>query len=101
MTPDRWQKLQTLFHRALRLNPSERRSFFDMSCGEDELLREELESLLASNELPVSLFDGVSSTSINPSELSAGQTIEHYRLISLIGKGGMGEVYLAEDLTLG
>jgi serine/threonine protein kinase len=106
MTPERWQQIEQLFNSALKLPLTERPSFLDDACRDDLLLRNEVESLLAADETAHNLSEAI------PAEVAAkmfgdresaglvGITIDRYLVLSSIGAGGMGEVYLAEDTTL-
>ena len=49
MTPERWQKIEELYHAALKLEGSQRAAFLEKACSGDEELRREVESLLASD----------------------------------------------------
>ena len=107
MDPQRLRKIEEIYHAALELPPAERESFIKESCGEDEELRRELETLLAvkrsSNNFfdtpPLSLAAEMFSQKDRHANL-AGKEISHYKIIRLLGAGGMGEVYLAEDTKL-
>jgi serine/threonine protein kinase/TolB-like protein len=107
MTPELWQKVDRLLGLSLDLDPQKRVEFLDDACEGDDLLRREVESLLSAHdsaggfieELPseevIELFSG------SQESLSEGETVGHYEVISRIGAGGMGEIYLAEDTRLG
>src|SRR5580765_4799126 len=107
MDPDRLKQIEELYHAATELSLAEREVFISHSCGHDEDLRRELESLLAIKKSsydffqqpPLSLAAEMFSESDRRSNL-AGKEISHYRIIRLLGAGGMGEVYLAEDTKL-
>lgn len=106
MTPERWRQIETLYHNALRRAPEEHASFLNQACEGDEELRREIESLLASHEQAGAFIESP------PDDLAAamlaegqnrsmtGRTLGHYKLQSLIGAGGMGNVYRARDLRL-
>src|SRR5689334_14253722 len=103
MTPERWQEVDRLFHLALECAPEAREAFLLRACADDEPLRADVQSLIDSHERPDSFIDG--SAGDLAADLFAdsvaellGQTIGQYKILSLIGKGGMGQVYLAEDL---
>ncbi len=106
MTPERYRKIGELYHAALEVKPDVRGDFLDRECAGDEALRSEVESLIASHEHAPSDFIArpalaVAAGMIVQTESLVGQTLGHYRVLSLVGEGGMGQVYLAEDMQLG
>src|SRR5215217_2962191 len=107
MTPERWQQVKQIFNSALMYRPEERGPFILQACSGDENLRSEVESLVASHEQSGSFIDkpaletAASVLAGERAELRSGQIIGSYEVISFISRGGMGEVYLAEDKRLG
>jgi serine/threonine protein kinase len=107
MTPERWQQVKAIFNSAITYRPEERSSFISEACSGDEGLRHEVESLIASHEESGSFIDqpafeaAASLLTRHQTELNSGQVIASYEVISFISRGGMGEVYLAEDKRLG
>jgi serine/threonine protein kinase len=104
-TPERWRHIEDIFHHALDLPRTERSAYLAGSCGGDATLRREVESLLeAVGENSTLIEDSLSSPPrdlYGSGSLAAGDRVSHYRIIALIGSGGMGRVYLAEDTRVG
>lgn len=106
MTPERWQQVKEIFNSAINYRPEERGLFLSQACSGDDNLREEVESLIASHEQSGNFIDEpafVAAASLladEKRELSVGDTIGSYQVLSFISRGGMGEVYLAEDKRL-
>ena len=97
MTPERWQELSNVLYQALELAPEHRPAFLDRACASDTTLRREIESLLsASDEMRPSFLKSSSlAMTIKP-----GTRLDDYEVETLIGSGGMGEVYRARDTRL-
>ena len=107
MKPDRWQHVERLYHAALERAPDAREAFLSEASAGDEGLRREVESLLeyegqAENfiEAPALEVAAQMMAKGQSAALAAGQAINHYKIISALAPGGMGEVYLAEDTRL-
>jgi serine/threonine protein kinase len=108
MKPERWQQVDNLFHSALERSAVDRATFLAQACDGDDALRKEVEALLSAHEeagsfieSPAVEIEARSVLSEDRTELSVGQMIGHYQIISQLGRGGMGEVFLAQDTTLG
>jgi len=106
MTPERFRQISQIYHATLEREPEERADFLHQSCGRDRDLRHEVESLLASEKSAEAFFSSKGEKDAakildNPSASLVGRTLDNYHLISLLGVGGMGEVYLARDTKLG
>lgn len=109
MTSEHWRQVENLFHGAMERSIADRKAFLDDACAGDGRLRDEVEQLVRSFEesgdfieKPV-LVDPASGAA-NPAQSTheiIGRRIGSYDVLSQIGAGGMGEVYLARDIRLG
>ena len=93
---DRWDRIQDLYHRALERNDAERERFVAEACLGDDELRQEVESLLGY----ASAARRVMEPAAESPRIENGRQIGSYKMTSLLGVGGMGEVYRARDLKL-
>src|SRR6266704_2879582 len=107
MTPARLQTIEEIFHAALDQEPDQVGAFLDTACEGDEVLRRKVEALLASHQRAGSFIEttvaGIATRIIEneQADLLVDQTIGHYKISKRIGTGGMGDVYLATDMTAG
>ncbi len=109
MTPgEQWQQVQELFHSALEREPRDRFVFLDDACGGNAALRKEVARLISAHETEDHFIDApayvaaadVLAADPDRQELKPGQNLNHYQIRSVLGAGGMGKVYLAEDTKL-
>ena len=102
MTPEQWTLAERLYHEAASIAVADRDSWLARACGGDEIVRREVESLLA-QDARTGVFDG-HALDLLTRDMSAdnlvGRTLAGYEFRSLIDEGGMGQVYRARDLTL-
>jgi serine/threonine protein kinase len=106
MNPERWQKIKKIFHAALQFGLAERPAFLARACDGDEVLRKEVELLLTAHEKEGSFMNSavvgqVAEAVLRDQEFTSGQKVGHFDILETLGKGGMGEVYLAQDTRLG
>jgi serine/threonine protein kinase len=101
MSPEQWGQLKELFRTAIECEPPQRAAYLDQACASDPVLREEIESLLASHDEAETFIETpafvntVKAMTESPPEQIEGRRIGTYQLVREIGRGGMGTVYLA------
>jgi serine/threonine protein kinase/Tol biopolymer transport system component len=103
MDTERWQQIEEIYYAILEARLEDRAALLDRACGNDAELRRELESLLGAEHHAgkflsrEDLRNCLSQVARDSPFPVAGRTIGHYEIVSTLGSGGMGEVYLARD----
>jgi eukaryotic-like serine/threonine-protein kinase len=107
MTPKRFQQISEIYRAALARDPEQRLSYVSEKCGSDRELRQEVETLLSGGRsaeaslLSKAMTQAAKMLSSGGSHSLVGSRLENYQVLSLLGAGGMGEVYHARDIRLG
>jgi hypothetical protein len=98
MNPDRWQRLEDLFHATLERPPAEREAFLTKACAGDQELRKDVERLLRADEEASAFVDSAAAgvERLAATVLPDGRQVGGYRIVRQLGRGGMGSVYLGE-----
>jgi eukaryotic-like serine/threonine-protein kinase len=100
MDADRWTQIEALCDAALERAPAERGAFLDAECAGDDALRREVEGLLqqltADPEFLERPLVDLGAAPFDAGEAPAPALIGRYRVLRRLGRGGMGEIFLAE-----
>ncbi len=110
MTSERWRQIEQIYHAAMEHADNERTLFLDQACAGDGALRHEIVSLIAAGKQASDFENALVleadtkllalGQALSPAQSPTGSQIGHYQILSQLGAGGMGEVFLAHDPRL-
>jgi serine/threonine protein kinase len=102
LTPEQLRNIESIFEQAIERNGLERNDFLDAACGGDDALRNAVDSLLQAYEQAGGFLEtpAMDEVFITTESQPISACIAHYKIIREIGRGGMGEVFLAHDTRL-
>jgi serine/threonine protein kinase len=106
MNPDRWRQVDLLLEEAIEIPPEHRSAFLDRACSADPGLRRDIDALLQAHQKSDSFLNETAmemrakQIAVDQPASLIGRRLDHYQVLALIGAGGMGEVYRAQDVRL-
>ena len=106
MNPDRWRQVDLLLEEAIEIPPEHRSAFLDRACSADPGLRRDVDALLQAHQKSDGFLNETAmemrakQIAVDRPASLIGRRLDHYQVLALIGAGGMGEVYRAQDVRL-
>ena len=105
MTPERRKHVKQVLGSVLERKTAERAAFLAEVCAGDESLRDQVAALIEAHEGATNFFEmppavAAEVTAADHAKAMVGRLLGHYKILSRLGAGGMGEVYLARDTRL-
>ena len=106
MEIERWKQIERVYNKVFDTSADKRSALLDETCAGDPDLRREVESLLSASDDPATFLSRqelqghISRLASEPAAQVVGSTVGHYHVLSFLGAGAMGEVYLARDSIL-